>query len=90
MPIGTAQQISYPAKQRAGITHGQGLPTLRHCLATHLREAGVDVRTIQRLLGHRSLDTTTRDLRITQQHLATRRSPFDLLPCGDPPFPTSE
>jgi hypothetical protein len=36
------------------------------------------------LLGHRSLDTTTRDLRITQQSLATLRSPFDLLPCGAP------
>jgi site-specific recombinase XerD len=85
MPIGTAQKIYYHVKQRAGITHGQGIHTLRHCFATHLLEAGVDVRTIQMLLGHRSLDTTTRYLRITQQHLATLRSPFDLLPCGDPP-----
>jgi integrase/recombinase XerD len=90
MPIGTAQKISSHAKQRAGITHGQGIHTLRHCCATHLLEAGVDVRPIQMLLGHRSLDTTTRDLRITRQHLATLRSPFDLLPCGDPPLPTPE
>jgi len=90
MPLGTAQKISYHAKRAAGITHGQGLHTLRHCFATHLLEAGVDVRTIQLLLGHRSIDTTTRYLQITRQHLATVRSPFDLLPCGDTPLPTPE
>jgi integrase/recombinase XerD len=90
MPIGTAQKIYYHAKQRAGITHGHGIHTLRHCFATHLLEAGVDVRTIQMLLGHRSLDTTTRYLRITRQYLATLHSPFDLLPCGDPPPPMPE
>jgi hypothetical protein len=42
------------------------------------------------LLGQLSLDTTTRYLRITQQYLATLRSPFDLLPCGDPLQPPSE
>jgi site-specific recombinase XerD len=46
MPIGTAQKIYYHAKRRAGITHGQGIHTLRHCFATPLLEAGVDVRTI--------------------------------------------
>jgi integrase/recombinase XerD len=90
LPIGTAQKISYHAKRTAGITHGHGIHTLRHCFATHLLEAGVDVRPIQMLLGHRSLDTTTRDLRITRQHLATIRSPFDLLPGGDTPLPTPE
>jgi integrase/recombinase XerD len=90
MPSGTAQKIYYHAKQRAGITHGHGIHTLRHCFATHLLEAGVDVRTIQMLLGHRALDTTTRYLRITRQHLTMIRSPFDLLPCGDPPLPTPE
>src|SRR2546426_1067090 len=59
----------------------------RHCFATPLREAGVDVRTIQMLLGHQSLDTTTQYLRITRQHLATIRSPFDLLPWGTHPRP---
>ncbi len=90
LPIGTAQKISYHAKRAAGITHGHGIHTLRHCFATHLLEAGVDVRTIQMLLGHQALDTTTQYLRITRQHLATIRSPFDLLPCGDPPLPTPE
>jgi integrase/recombinase XerD len=90
MPIGTAQKISDPAKRTAGITHGHGIHTLRHGFATHLLEAGGDVRTIQRLLGHQALDTTTRYLRITRQQLATIRSPFDLLPCADPPQPTPE
>jgi hypothetical protein len=90
LPMGTAQTIYYHTKRSAGITHGHGIHTLRHCFATHLLEAGVDVRTIQMLLGHRTLDTTTRSLRITRQHLATVRSPFDLLPCGDPPQPTLE
>jgi integrase/recombinase XerD len=90
MPIGTAQKIASHAKRTAGITHGHGIHALRHGFATHLLEAGVDVRTLQMLLGHRSLDTTTRSLRITRQHLATIRSPFDLLPCGDTPRPTPE
>jgi integrase/recombinase XerD len=85
MPSGTAQKLSYHAKRTAGITHGHGIHTLRHCFATHLLEAGVDIRTIQMLLGHQSLDTTTRYLRITRQYLATIRRPFDLLPCGDLP-----
>jgi site-specific recombinase XerD len=90
LPIGTAQNISSHTKRAAGITHGHGLHTLRHCFATHLLEAGVEVRTIQRLWGHQALDTTTRYLRITRQHLATSRSPFALLPCGAPPQPTPE
>jgi integrase len=90
LPIGTAQTIDAHAHQRAGITHGQGLQTRRHCCATPRLEAGADVWTIQMLRGHKSLATTTRDLQVTRQPLATRRSPFDLLPCGATPRPTSE
>jgi integrase/recombinase XerD len=79
MPIATAQKLYYHAKRAAGITHGKGIHTLRHCFATPLLEAGVDLRTIQLLLGHRSIDTTTRYLHITRQHLAKVHSPFDLL-----------
>jgi integrase/recombinase XerD len=79
MPIATAQKIYYHTKRVAGITHGKGIHTLRHSFATHLLEAGVDLRTIQLLLGHRGIDTTTRYLHITRQHLAKVHSPFDLL-----------
>jgi site-specific recombinase XerD len=79
MSIGSAQKIYYTTKRLAGITHGKGIHTLRHCFATHLLEAGVDLRTMQLLLGHRSIDTTTRYLHITRQHLAKVHSPFDLL-----------
>jgi len=62
-----------------GLTHGKGIHTLRHCFATHLLEAGVDLHTIQLLLRHRTIDTTTRYLHITRRHLAKVHSPFDLL-----------
>ena len=79
MPIASAQRIYYQAKRAAKIEHGKGIHTLRHAFATHLLEAGVDPRTIQLLLGHRSLDTTTRYLRVARTHLANIQSPFDLL-----------
>lgn len=90
MGRGTAQKISSHAQRTAGLRHGPGSHTLRHCFATPLLEAGVDVRTIQMVRGHQALDTTTRYLRITRQPLATVRSPFDLLPGGDPSRPTPE
>ena len=84
-PIGTAQHISSHAQRTAGITPGHGIHTLRHGCATPRLAAGVDVRTIPMLLGPQARDTTTRSRRITRQPLATSRSPFDLLPGGDPP-----
>jgi site-specific recombinase XerD len=81
MPLAPAPKSYYPTQRVAGITHGQGLHTLRHCFATPLLEAGVDLHTMQLLLGHRGLDTTTRYRHITRQHLAKGHRPFDLLGC---------
>jgi integrase/recombinase XerD len=85
-PLGgrQAQQIFERAKRRAGLKRGYGLHTLRHCFATHLLEAGVDLRTIQLLLGHRSINTTTLYLHLTQKKLSQVQSPFDLLRMPQP------
>ena len=58
--------------------------SLRHAFAVHLLESGVDVRTIQLLLGHRSLTTTARYLRIATVKVCAATSPLDLLPVPVP------
>jgi integrase/recombinase XerD len=78
-PTYTAARIFYRMKKRAGIVHGRGIHTLRHSFATHLLEAGIDLRTIQILMGHNSLNTTVKYLHITQKHIGETQSPLDLL-----------
>lgn len=79
------------ACQKARRLSGIGKPisphSMRHAFAVHLLESGTDVRTIQLLLGHRSLATTARYLRIATSKVCSTSSPLDLLPrsvCADP------
>jgi integrase/recombinase XerD len=75
----SAQKIDYAAKRRAGITKHCGIHGLRHAFATHLLESGVDLHTIQRLLGHGHLSTTMRYFHLARPRLTGTASPLDLL-----------
>jgi integrase/recombinase XerD len=73
------------AAQRAGLQKDVHPHTLRHCFATHLLEAGADLRTIQMLLGHRDLEETTIYLHLSERHLSATASPLDSLELKDRP-----
>ena len=67
------------ARKKAGVNNGAGIHTLRHSFATHLLEAGYDIRKIQVLMGHTSLSTTMIYLHVSRQTLAAIPSPLDLI-----------
>jgi site-specific recombinase XerD len=73
------------AQQRSGIPKSITPHSLRHAFAVHLLEAGTDVRTIQLLLGHRSLKTTAQYLCLATNTICATASPLDLLPRAIPP-----
>lgn len=77
--VTVAQKVFTMAKLRTGIAKRGGIHSLRHAFATHLIEAGADVPTVQRLLGHRSVTTTMRYFHLSQGRLASIRSPLDQL-----------
>jgi integrase/recombinase XerD len=63
------------SRHAAGIDKVGGIHTLRHCFATHLLEAGVDLNSISQLLGHAKLSTTSRYLRMARPgHSAGERA----------------
>lgn len=84
---GTAQAVYYEALRISGVRRVGGIHVLRHCFATHLMEAGVDIYTIKRWMGHTALVTTGRYMHVTAEHLATVRSPLDTLYEGEPSAP---
>lgn len=77
LSIGAAQKMYKRTKRRAGIKKTGGIHTLRHCFATHLLEAGVDIRTIQHLMGHKSIGTTMRYAQVTAKKIGEIKSPLD-------------
>ena len=80
------EQACQKARRRCPIPKPTTPHSLRHAFAVHLLESGTDVRTIQLLLGHRSLATTARYLRIATSKVCSTTSPIDLLPR---PIPTN-
>src|SRR5438477_3647060 len=79
----TPRNACKEAAKRAGIKKQVHPHTLRHCFATHLLEAGADLRTIQILLGHRDLKETTIYLHLSERHLHATASPLDSLKLKD-------
>lgn len=66
------------ARKKAGVKKGAGIHTLRHSFATHLLEAGYDIRRIQVLMGHQRLSTTMIYLHVSRKTLSQIPSPLDL------------
>jgi integrase/recombinase XerD len=87
---GAVERTCQKASRISGIRKPISPHSMRHAFAVHLLESGTDVRTIQLLLGHRSLATTARYLRIATSKVCSTSSPLDLLPRPVPvePKPT--
>jgi site-specific recombinase XerD len=72
------------AAKRAAITKHVTPHTLRHCFASHLLEAGTDLRTIQVLMGHRDIEATARYLHVSPKHLQIAINPIEQIPVSAP------
>ena len=79
LDVSLAQKLFTTAKRRAGVTKAGGIHSLRHGFATHALEAGVDLPTLGRMLGHTSVNTTMRYLHTTTKRVSAQVSPLDRL-----------
>ena len=75
----TIRTVYEDARKKAGVKRGAGVHTLRHSFATHLLEAGYDLRKIQVLMGHARLTTTMIYLHVSRETLSKIPSPLDLI-----------
>ena len=72
------QRLYTLMKLRAGIRKQGGIHALRHAFAPHVLEAGIDLHTVQRLLGHRFISSTLRYFPLSQGRILATPSPLDL------------
>lgn len=76
---GAVQRALHEVVSNCGFTKRVTAHSLRHGFATHLLETGTDIRVIQRLLGHSSIQTTARYTKVAASHIVRTKSPLDLL-----------
>lgn len=81
--VGAVRTVFRKALAEAGVRKQATPHCLRHSFATHLLELGTDVKIVQALLGHKSLDTTEVYLHVSAKQIARTTSPFDVLGTSD-------
>jgi site-specific recombinase XerD len=79
LAVSSVRKVLHLAIKDCGIEKRVTPHVLRHSFATHLLDTGTDIRTIQVLLGHNSIQTTQVYTQVSPQHIGRVESPLDLL-----------